>query len=71
MAVCASSFADLAASHVAYRAASAAVASGVMTTDASGNFFPTRPVSGPEADDVIGRIEVMARPLLARDASSR
>jgi tetratricopeptide (TPR) repeat protein len=65
------SFADLAASHVAYRAASAAVASSVMTTDASGNFFPTRPVSGPEADDVIGRIEMMARPLLARDASSR
>jgi hypothetical protein len=56
-------FTDLAPSHVAYRAASAAVASGVMTADANGSFSPSRPVSGEEAVEAIGRLETLARPL--------
>src|SRR5262249_1451648 len=62
-------FTDLAATHVAYRAASAAVASGVMTTDANATFSPSRPVSGEEAIEAIGRLEALARPLA--DTSSR
>jgi tetratricopeptide (TPR) repeat protein len=62
-------FTDLAPSHVAYRAASAAVASGVMTAEANGGFSPARPVSGEEAVEAIGRLETLARPLA--DTSSR
>ena len=39
-------FADLSAGHLAYPAASAAVAAGVMTLGPEGSFQPTRPISG-------------------------
>ncbi len=54
-------FSDLAAGHLAYPAASAAVASGVMAVGANNTFQPSRPVTGQEATDAIGRIEAMAR----------
>ena len=54
-------FSDLAAGHLAYPAASAAVASGVMKTDANNSFQPSAPVSGSEAIDTIGRLEAMTR----------
>ena len=55
-------FSDLSPTHLAYRAASVAVASGVMTPGDGNSFQPSRPVSGAEAIDAIGRIEVLARP---------
>jgi hypothetical protein len=55
-------FSDLSPTHLAYPAASAAVASGVMKAGPDGAFQPSRPVSGAEAIDVIGRLEVLARP---------
>ena len=64
-------FPDLAAGHLAYPAASAAVASGVMTTGANNSFQPSRSVGGQEAIDVIGRLEVMARAASARGTVSR
>ena len=42
-------FPDLALGHVAYPAASAAVASGVMTAGANNSFQPSAPVTGQEA----------------------
>src|SRR4029077_19942100 len=42
-------FADLAPGHIAYPAASAAVASGVLTTAGDGNFEPLRGVDGAGA----------------------
>ena len=54
-------FSDLAAGHLAYPAASAAVASGVMTNGPNNTFQPSAPVSGQEAGDAIGRLEIMAR----------
>ena len=53
-------FSDLTASHLAYPAASAAVASGVMTTGPDNAFQPSRPVTGAEALDAIARIEALA-----------
>src|SRR5262245_5158922 len=53
-------FSDLSASHLAYPAASAAVASGVMKTAGDGAFQPSRPVTGPEAIEAIGRLESLA-----------
>jgi len=52
---------DVAATHLSYPAASAAVASGVMRLS-GGNFELLRGVSGAEAVDIIGRIEALARP---------
>jgi tetratricopeptide (TPR) repeat protein len=57
-------FSDLAASHLAYPAASAAVASGVMTNGPNNSFQPSAPVSGQEAGDAIGRLEIMVRNLI-------
>jgi tetratricopeptide (TPR) repeat protein len=54
-------FSDLAAGHLAYRAASAAVASGVMTLGPNDSFLPSRPVSGQEAIEAIGRVDAMTR----------
>ncbi|MCC7416926.1 MAG: tetratricopeptide repeat protein [Acidobacteria bacterium] len=54
------SFTDLSPGHLAYPSASAAVASGVMTTDPAGAFQPFRPVAGAEAIEVIGRLETLA-----------
>src|SRR5205807_5563588 len=42
-------FSDLSTGHLAYPAASAAVASGVMTAGDDGSFQPSRPVTGAEA----------------------
>jgi tetratricopeptide (TPR) repeat protein len=50
-------FSDLPASHLAYRAAAAAVASGVMKTLPDNGFQPSRLVSGAEAVEAIARIQ--------------
>jgi len=53
-------FPDLAMGHLAFPAASAAVASGVLTAGADGRFQPNKIVSGAEAVDAIRRVEVLA-----------
>lgn len=53
-------FTDLAPSHLAYPAASAAVASGVMSTSSDGAFQPARVVTGAEAVETIRRLEDLA-----------
>ena len=53
-------FSDLTASHLAYAAASAAVASGVLSAGPDNAFQPSRPVTGAEAIDAITRIEAIA-----------
>lgn len=58
-------FADLSSGHLAYLAASQAVASGVMTAG-DGNFQPSKPVSGGEAIDTIARLEALAGVKAAR-----
>jgi tetratricopeptide (TPR) repeat protein len=64
-------FADVSASHLAYPAASAAVAAGVLTVGANNSFQPSRPVNGQEATEAIGRIEAMARTATAQGKSVR
>jgi len=64
-------FADISAGHLAYPAASAAVASGVMTVSANNTFQPSRPVSGREAIEAIDRIEAMGRASGARGKGGR
>ena len=56
-------FSDLSPGHLAYPAASAAVAAGVMTMGPNGSFDPSRPVSGADAIAAINRIEALAGPL--------
>jgi tetratricopeptide (TPR) repeat protein len=53
-------FADLAATHLAYPAASMVVAAGVMTADADNRFQPSRIVTGAEAVAAVSRIEALA-----------
>ena len=53
-------FSDLSPSHLAYSAASIAVASGVMTTAAGNSFQPSRAVTGAEAIEVITKIQALA-----------
>jgi Tfp pilus assembly protein PilF len=54
-------FSDLAPSHLAYPAASVAVAAGVMKTVGDGGAFqPSRVVTGTDAIEAIGRIEALA-----------
>jgi hypothetical protein len=53
-------FSDLSPSHLAYPAASVAVASGVMAVTADNSFQPSRPVTGAEAIDAITKIESLA-----------
>ncbi len=53
-------FSDLAPSHLAYPAASIAVAAGVMKTAADNAFQPSKPVTGQEAIEVIAKIETLA-----------
>jgi hypothetical protein len=53
-------FSDMSSSHIAYRAASAAVAAGVLQTTADGAFQPTRIVTGAEAADAVDRIRSLA-----------
>ncbi|HEY7172179.1 MAG TPA: tetratricopeptide repeat protein [Vicinamibacterales bacterium] len=55
-------FTDLAAGHIAYPAASAAVASGVLTTAGDGSFEPSRVVTGAEAIEAITRLQALATP---------
>ena len=54
-------FPDLASSHLAYEAASLAVASGVMAAEQpGGSFEPGRVVTGSEAVAAITRLQAMA-----------
>jgi tetratricopeptide (TPR) repeat protein len=53
-------FSDLSPSHLAYPAASVAVASGVMTTAAGNSFQPSRAVTGAEAIETITKIQALA-----------
>lgn len=64
-------FSDLASGHLAYPAASDAVASGVMTKGPNDSFQPSAPVSGEEASAAVGLIEAMARAALATGTSAR
>jgi hypothetical protein len=52
-------FVDLPASHLVYRAASAAVAARALEAR-DGRFEPTRPVTGPELLAAIARIDELA-----------
>lgn len=52
-------FTDLSASHIAYPAASAAVAAGVLATGPNGTFQPSRPVTGAEAIEAISKLEAL------------
>jgi tetratricopeptide (TPR) repeat protein len=56
-------FSDLSAGHLAYPAASVAVAAGVMTLGPDASFQPTKTVAGEEALAAINRIESLAGPL--------
>jgi tetratricopeptide (TPR) repeat protein len=51
---------DMPAGHLGYPAAAVAVGSGVMALDGSG-FRPSRVVTGAEAIDVIGKLEVLVK----------
>jgi tetratricopeptide (TPR) repeat protein len=53
-------FSDLAPTHLAYPAASVAVAAGVLKTAPDTAFQPSRPVTGPEAIDAIAKLESLA-----------
>ena len=53
-------FPDLSANHIAYPAASMAVAAGVMKTGDDNTFQPSRPVTGAEAIDAIAKLEALA-----------
>ena len=53
-------FNDLQPDHLAYDAASTAVASGVMTTSWDGAFMPSLPVSGAEAISMVQRLQRLA-----------
>jgi hypothetical protein len=55
-------FTDLAPGHLAYPAASAAVAAGVLTAAPDGSFQPTRVVTGGEAIEAIDRLQALAPP---------
>jgi tetratricopeptide (TPR) repeat protein len=55
-------FSDLSPGHLAYPAASAAVAAGVMTTGPNNSFQPSKVVTGAEAIDAVAKIEALAGP---------
>jgi tetratricopeptide (TPR) repeat protein len=55
-------FTDVAETHLAYPAASLAVASGVMQVEADGGFGPSRAVTGAEAVQAVDRLQAMAVP---------
>jgi tetratricopeptide (TPR) repeat protein len=52
--------ADMPPAHLSYPAAAVAVASGLMRLSDGDRFDPARPVSGPEAAEVIGRVRALA-----------
>jgi tetratricopeptide (TPR) repeat protein len=58
-------FTDLFPGHLAYPAASTAVASGVMTRTPDGAFQPSLPVTGAEAIAMVERIQRLAAPAAA------
>jgi len=53
-------FSDLAAGPLAYPAASAAVASGVMKTAPADAFQPSRAITGEEAIEAIDKLRALA-----------
>ncbi|HVH29442.1 MAG TPA: tetratricopeptide repeat protein [Vicinamibacterales bacterium] len=53
-------FTDLATGHLAYPAASAAVASGILTAEPDGTFQPSQVVSGEQAVRAIERLQQLA-----------
>jgi len=53
-------FSDLAVGHLAYPAASEAVAAGVMKTGPGDSFQPTRAISGAEAIEAIDKLQALA-----------
>jgi tetratricopeptide (TPR) repeat protein len=55
-------FTDITTGHIAYPAASAAIASGVMLPGPGGSFQPTRVVSGEEAIAALDRLRALAGP---------
>ena len=55
-------FSDLSPGHLAYPAASASVAAGILRAGPDNAFHPSRPVSGAEALDAIARLEGLAGP---------
>jgi len=55
-------FSDLSPSHLAYPAASVAVAAGVLKTAGENGFQPARPVTGAEAIEAVSKIEALAGP---------
>ncbi|MGE0703686.1 MAG: tetratricopeptide repeat protein [Vicinamibacterales bacterium] len=64
-------FGDLASAHLAYPAASTAVASGAMETSGNALFEPSRPISGREALAAIERLEELASASGVRPADRR
>ena len=54
-------FSDLAPGHLQYPAAARAVSSGVMTTAEGDAFQLSRPVTGAETADVVGRLAALSR----------
>jgi hypothetical protein len=61
-------FADISQGHLAYPAASMAVAAGVMSTAPDGSFLPSRVVTGEEAVQTIQRLQAMAEAAARRNA---
>ena len=53
-------FSDLSVGHLAYPAASVAVAAGVLTMGPGNSFQPSRPVTGAEAIEALTRIEALS-----------
>jgi len=64
-------FTDIAAGHLAYPAASTAVAAGVMATEPDGSFQPARVVTGAEAIEAIEHLRRMANVSSSVDAGRR
>jgi tetratricopeptide (TPR) repeat protein len=60
-------FPDLSASHLAFPDASVAVASGVMTIGPTGEFAPSRAVTGAEAIATVDRLQALAGPTARGD----
>jgi tetratricopeptide (TPR) repeat protein len=63
-------FSDLAPGHLAYPAASMAVAAGVMTTGGDNAFQPSAVVSGADAIAALGRVEALASTPVAGGSAS-
>ena len=64
-------FSDIAAGHLAYPAASTAVAAGVMTAAPDGSFQPSRAVTGAEAIEAVEHLRAMANVSSSVDAGRR